>query len=53
MGIIAITIIFLFFICLVSALFVSALPDESADIEKWLQDYDKKKRQEEGDRFNE
>lgn len=37
-------VIFIFIMCLISALSVSALPDDE-EIERWLNEYEKKKRQ--------
>lgn len=36
---------FIFIMCLISALSVSALPDDDEEIERWLNEYEKKKRQ--------
>lgn len=36
---------FILIMCLISALCVSALPDDDEEIERWLNEYEKKKRQ--------
>lgn len=38
-------VIFIFIMCLISALSVSALPDDDEEIARWLSEYEKKKRQ--------
>lgn len=40
-----IVVVFIFIMCLISALSLSALPDDDEEIERWLNEYEKKKRQ--------
>ena len=38
-------VIFIFIMCLISALSVSTLPDDDEEIERWLNEYEEKERQ--------
>lgn len=38
-------VVLIFIMCLISALSVSALPNDDEEIERWLNEYEKKKRQ--------
>ena len=38
-------VVLIFIMCLISALCVSALPDDDEEIKRWLNEYEKKKRQ--------
>lgn len=40
-----VVVVFIFIMCLISALSVSALPNDDEEIKRWLNEYEKKKRQ--------